>query len=307
MRTVPVFDAHCDTVFRCCMTGEGLLTNEGMVSLEKAERSFGCYSQFFALFGNRKKTNHPTYDQLLSCFRWEVERNSDRICLCRTAAEALDANRQGKSAAFLSVEGADLLNCDPDKLEQVKRDGVFSVHLTWNNANLLSGSSREDSERGLSETGRSFLRKMEELGITVDVSHLSDAGFWDVEELAERPYIASHSNARVVHDHVRNLTDRQIMAIIARDGFVGLNVFRDFVGRGQDLDAVYAHADHILSLGGGRCLGIGGDWDGCDPIDSLSSIDRLCDLYEYFLQRGLTEALLNDIFYNNLMRVVSVS
>lgn len=301
-----VFDAHADTISRCLETGEGLYRNEGMLSLKQTGSAFGCYCQFFALWSNTKWENHATYDQLLSCFRAQMRANSSCIVQCRTGAEAKCANQMGKAAAFLTVEGADLLYCDLNRLKQAAADGVVAINLTWNNANAISGSSREEPERGLSPLGRRFVRKMEELGILVDVSHLSEPGFWDVAEQATRPILASHSNAKSVCDHPRNLTDEQITAIIKSQGVIGLNFYRGFIGGKEDFDAVRAHLDHILGLGGACHVGLGGDWDGCDTIGALPHIVCLENLYEYFLRHNYSETILRDLFYHNMMRVVSV-
>ena len=145
---------------------------------------------------------------------------------------------------------------------------------------------------------------MEELRILVDVSHLSEAGFWDVAEIASRPFIASHSNAKSVWNHTRNLTNEQITAIIGNQGVIGLNFYEGFVGGSRDLDMVRAHLDRILELGGARNVALGGDWDGCDLIADLPAIDSLPRLYEYLLLHGYDEAVVQDLFYNNLMRVV---
>ena len=202
------------------------------------------------------------------------------------------------------MEGAELLDCDPDRLPQAARDGVVAINLTWNHANALSGAHADQPERGLSEIGRRFVEKMEELRILVDVSHLSEAGFWDVAEIASRPFIASHSNAKSVWNHTRNLTNEQITAIIGNQGVIGLNFYEGFVGGSRDLDMVRAHLDRILELGGARNVALGGDWDGCDLIADLPAIDSLPRLYEYLLLHGYDEAVVQDLFYNNLMRVV---
>lgn len=139
----------------------------------------------------------------------------------------------------------------------------------------------------------------------MDVSHLSEAGFWDLAELARRPFIASHSNAKSVRDHTRNLTDGQINAIIKNQGVIGLNFYEDFVGGGRDFDALRAHLDRILGLGGAAHVALGGDWDGCDTIPALPSIDRIGDFYDYLLYHGYHETVVRNLFYNNLMRVVS--
>ena len=175
---------------------------------------------------------------------------------------------------------------------------------SWNHANALSGAHAEEPERGLSTQGRRFVEKMEQLHILVDVSHLSEAGFWDVAEMAARPFIASHSNAKSVWDHTRNLTNEQITAIIENQGVIGLNFYEGFVGGSLDLDMVRAHLDRILELGGAKNAALGGDWDGCDTIPSLPAIDSLPRLYEHLLRRGYAETVVQDLFYNNLMRVV---
>lgn len=311
MEGISVFDAHCDTISRCWREYEGLDRNTGMLSLERTAK-FGRYCQFFALWTADGYTGYPSggdsveraYHALLRCFKGQMARNADRIVQCRTAGEAEQANRQGKAAAFLTVEGGELLGCDPGRLEQAAKDGVKAINLTWNHANALSGSSREEPERGLSPLGREFVSKMEDLRILVDVSHLSEAGFWDVAELARRPFIASHSNAKSVWDHTRNLTDGQINAIIKNQGVIGLNFYEDFVGGSRDLDMVRAHLDHILALGGGASAALGGDWDGCDTIRDLPAIDSLSRLYEHLLRHGYSETVVQDLFYNNLMRVV---
>lgn len=288
-------------------SGEPLGRNNGAVSLDCTNQSFEHYCQFFALFENFARPGHATYEDLHRCFLREMDRYAGLITHCRTRCEAIEANRNGKAAAFLSVEGAELLDCSLLKLEQAASDGVISINLTWNHANLISGSCREESERGLSDLGRQFVRRMDELDILVDVSHLSDAGFWDVAEMTEKPFIASHSNARTVHDHARNLTNDQITAIIGHNGIIGLNFFRDFIGLGCNLDAIRAHLDHILDLGGEKCVALGGDWDGCFTIDELPRITALTDLYDHLMKKGYDRSFLNDFYFNNLMRVVRES
>ena len=311
MGPISVFDAHCDTISRCWREYEGLDSNSGAVSLERTA-SFGQYCQFFALWTADGYTGYPSggdsveraYHALLRCFKDQMARNPAKIVQCRTAGEAERANKQGKSAAFLSVEGAELLGCDPGRLDQAAEDGVVAINLTWNHANTLSGSNCDEPERGLSPVGREFVAKMEDLHILVDVSHLSEAGFWDVAEMARRPFIASHSNAKSVWDHTRNLTDGQINAIIKNQGVIGLNFYTEFAGGGRDLDVVRAHLDHILELGGASNAALGGDWDGCDTIADLPAIDSLPRLYEHLLRHGYRETVVQDLFYNNLMRVV---
>ena len=309
MNPICVFDAHCDTISRCYYLHEGLRHNTGDLSLEKTA-CFESYCQFFALWTIKEyvdsdsSTMEETYYKLLRCFKEQMACNSDKIIQCRTARDVECAHRQGKAAAFLTVEGAELLGCDPSRLDEAAAAGVVAINLTWNHANALSGAHAEEPERGLSARGRRFVEKMEQLHILVDVSHLSEAGFWDVAEMAARPFIASHSNAKSVWDHTRNLTNEQITAIIENQGVIGLNFYEGFVGGSLDLDMVRAHLDRILELGGARNVALGGDWDGCDTIPSLPAIDSLPRLYEHLLRCGYAETVVQDLFYNNLMRVV---
>ena len=313
MTPISVFDAHCDTISRCWREYEDIDRNSGMVSLDRAEKAFDRYCQIFALWTAEGYTGYPlggngvenAYRALLRCFKAQMARYSGRIVQCRTTEDVERAHRQGKAAAFLSIEGAELIGCDPARLDEAAAEGVVAINLTWNHANDLSGSSREQPERGLSTLGRKFMAKMEDLHILVDVSHLSEAGFWNVMEQARRPILASHSNAKSVWNHIRNLTDGQITAIIKNQGVIGLNFYKDFVGGSRDLDMLRAHLDHILELGGAANVGLGGDWDGCDVIDALPSIDRLGCFYEHLLRQGYNETVVRDLFYNNLMRIVS--
>ena len=273
MGPISVFDAHCDTISRCWREYEGLARNTGALSLERAA-GFARYCQFFALWTAEGYTGYPigggsvqrAYHALLRCFKEQMARNTDKIVQCRTAEEAEQANRQGKAAAFLTVEGGELLGCDPARLAQAASDGVVAINLTWNRANALSGSHCDQPERGLSPLGRQFVAKMEELHILADVSHLSEAGFWDVAEVARQPIIASHSNVKSVWNHTRNLTDGQITAIIRNQGVVGLNFYKEFVGGSRDLDMLRAHLDRILELGGAANAALGRRSTGNEPL-----------------------------------------
>ncbi len=299
---IPVFDAHCDTIARCLKTGESLANAGGMISLDRTEAAFSQYNQIFALWATGENVEER-YHQLLHCFRDQMETCQGRIRQCRTPEEAEAAHREGLAAAFLSIEGAELIGCDSARLQEAKDAGVVSINLTWNHANALSGSHMDHPEQGLTAQGKAFVQEMRRLGILPDVSHLSEPGFWDVAALGG-PILASHSNAKFVWDHSRNLTDDQITAIIESSGVIGLNFYRDFLGGGMDLDTVRRHLDHILSLGGAKCVALGGDWDGCHTIDDLPTVDALVRLYQYLTEHGYEAELLEDLFAGNLMRLL---
>lgn len=212
---IPLFDAHCDTISRIAnYPGRSLTRNTDQWNLDRLE-AVQEKAQIFALFWDSAVSGAgDAVEYQLRVFQKLCKDEEKRIALCRSGAEACDTIRQGKLAAFLSIEGGELLDCSLDRLRWAYSQGVRIVNLTWNHANVLSGSHNDDFDRGLSERGRAFVLEMERLGMLPDVSHLSDVGFWDVVELTKKPIIASHSSSRDVFFHTRNLTDEQFTAII---------------------------------------------------------------------------------------------
>lgn len=304
-----LFDGHCDTILKCYLEGGGLRRQTGHLDLER-RRGKGRWAQFFATFGSPEdmpgRSLWEVFLEEYALFRSEMDANADLAVFCRTGAEAEAAFAAGKTAAFLSAEGAELLDCDLDKLRLAHRMGVRIVNITWNHPNALSGTNAEEQDRGLSEQGKAFVKTMGELGMLVDVSHLSDPGFWDVMEITDRPVVATHSNSRAVFPHPRNLTDEQFTAIINTNGVAGLNMYAGFLGDDPDFDTVVSHLEHFLALGGENNVSIGGDWDGITSMpQGMSGIQDMEKLYEHLLRRNYSEALLEKVFYSNLMRVVN--
>ena len=322
---IPYFDGHCDTIWRCMQAepveGYGdteperrayfdasreLRSNGGHVDLLRGSL-YGRRAQFFALYDDAAALAKPVWPYLCAMHRWftdQLAANGDLAVLCRTGVEVDEAVSAHKTAALLSIEGADLLDCALPRLEEAARWGVRLLNPVWNNANALSGSCAQDADRGLSQLGRAFLTRMDALGILVDVSHLSDAGFWDVIRLTRRPVTASHSNARAICPHRRNLTDDMFRAIRDTGGVVGLNFYRDFVG-GDRMDDLVAHVEHFLALGGERTLALGGDLDGCEALAAgMTDVTGAAALYDALRLRGYDDGLLEDLFWNNWRRLL---
>ena len=268
IHTIPYFDAHCDTIHRCHTAGTlfrdpelrafydtagDLRRSGGHIDLERAG-GFSRYAQFFALYQSPRLvpegSSMPEQGVLLhQRFLREMEENRERILPCRTGAEVDEAVGQGKAAALLSIEGAELLDCDIRRLDTAYDWGVRLLNPVWNYANRLSGSNAQQPEQGLTAYGRDFLPRMEELSIYVDVSHLSDAGFWDVVRLSRRPVVASHSNSRAICPHRRNLTDDMFRAIRDSGGVAGLNYYQHFVGDDPTMEGLVRHVEHFPRAG----------------------------------------------------------
>ena len=304
---IPYFDAHCDSIGMALGEQDSLRRNKHSVDLERGKK-LGRYAQIFALYDDVDHT--PAEKMWERCcqlhrrFEKELAENSDCIALCRTGEEIDRAVCENRTAALLSIESADLLQCRIDRIETVAGWGTQLMNLTWNHANAISGSNCRESERGLSAHGRDFVRELEAYGIYADVSHLSDAGFWDLVRMARQPIVASHSNARALCPHGRNLTDDMFRAVRDSGGVVGINYYKGFVGGSSDLDALARHIEHFLALDGEKTLCFGSDFDGCSPLaDGITGLESIPGLYVYLRQRGYGEALLEDLFWNNLRRM----
>ena len=311
-----VFDCHCDTAMALLFGGKDLASNDLHISLDRAEK-LGGYAQFFGhftSFGDQPEyRNDPKrmgdsaaelFAAMSSNFLRQVQQHADRVSLCVTAGEAEASLGAGKTAAFLSIEGAEAVSCDPGRLEEAYRLGVRMVSLTWNFENPLAGSCKTGG--GLTAQGREFVRRAQSLGMLVDMSHSSDRAFWDVCDITQGPVIASHSNARALCGHARNLTDDMFREICQTGGFAGINLYADFLGEDRvTLDTVRAHMEHFLNLSGGGHVGLGGDLDGCEDLpEGFGGVDDYAKLYEVLLGAGMPKRTVDDIFYNTVMEVV---
>jgi membrane dipeptidase len=216
-------------------------------------------------------------------------------------------NGNGRIGAMLSLEGADVLNGNLAVLRILFQLGVRSLGITWNHANWAADGIMEPRRGGLTGQGRMLIEECNRLGMILDVSHLSERGFWELDELSVRPYIASHSNAYSICSHPRNLKDDQIHAIIQRSGFIGLTFVPYFTASTKDvtMDQLLVHIDHMCALGGERCIGFGSDFDGIDQwivgLENASHYNRLAEI----LLKHYPEEIVNQILYKNAIEFYS--
>ena len=296
---IPYFDAHCDTLTAVFEHGGGLFENPYQVDFERLCK-FTPAAQVFAVWNG----NYEDKVRLLrlSCVRWRGMAE-----LCSTPEQVISANAAGKIAALLSVEGAENLDCDIEKLRLAReRDGIVMLNLCWNHDNALCGSAM-DSGSGLTPLGREFVRECQRLGVAVDLSHASERAFWDTIEIASKPVIASHSDsAALCSAFPRNLTDSQFRTLAACGGGAGINLCPDFLREGgAGIDDITAHIEHFLALGGEHAVFIGADFDGIDSVpEGISGAQDMGRLYEALLRRNYSEELVRAIFYDNLLEIL---
>ena len=296
---IPYFDAHCDTLSVLHSRGAewSLGANAAQVDIDRLS-AYSPAAQVVAFWGGH-------YEEGLALLRRGLARDG-RAVLCRTAEEVRKANAAGKVAALLSVEGAEILGCSIERLREAReRDGLAMINLCWNSDNALCGAAM-DSGSGLTDAGRAFVRAAQDVGVAVDLSHASERTFWDVLEIAEKPVIASHSNAAALSSEFpRNLTDEQFTALVKCGGGAGLNLCAGFIGLGRDIGACCAHIEHFLALGGEKSLFLGTDFDGIAAVPrGLYGVQDMWKLYEALLERGHSEELVQDIFYGDLLRIL---
>ncbi len=309
-----VFDLHCDTALALLgqdLKPAGMLrSNNGHIDLERAGKLDG-YAQCFAIFtypGFSEGYGRPVtevFDAALENLHRELMKNQDSIVKADTPEQIRKNAQNGKMSAILTLEGPAGIGYDPSRLEHLRKIGLRISTLGWNEQNVLSGSNQTGG--GLTDLGREYVRECQRLGILLDVSHLSDEGFWDVMEMTQAPVIASHSNSRAVCNHPRNLTDEMFRAICETGGTVGINLYSAFLGEGKTtLDTVCDHIFHFLELNPeGNCISLGGDLDGCDSLPAgFTGIDSYNLLAEHMLRRGVGEKTIRNIYWNNAMGVM---
>ena len=309
---VPVFDLHCDTAL--ALLGDSLrecgslYQNEYHVDLNRA-KSLAGYAQCFACFtsDSLKKPVKPVelFEREMITVLREIEKHSDVIRLAYNACDIEKNKAEGCMSAILTIEGPAGFGYDHELLPDLYTVGFRMTTLGWNDSNPLVGS--HSTGGGLQPQGKEYLKKAQSLGMIVDVSHISDEGFWDVMDITSAPVIASHSNSRAICGHTRNLTDDMFLQICKCDGLVGINLYKDFIGKNGDLDALCDHILHFLELDpDGKHIALGGDMDGCsDLCDGINGIQDYPTLAQQLLLRGVGENMIYDIFWNNAIGVMN--
>ena len=202
----------------------------------------------------------------------------------------------------MTVEGGSAVAGDLKNIHHLRENGVRVMTLTWNGSNEIGSGVMSGDKFGLTPFGKLAVKEMEKEGIVIDVSHASEALFYDVAENTARPFIATHSNSKELCRHPRNLTDDQFRIICSRGGLVGLNYFKAFLNDDPakaDIEDLFAHAEHFLSLGGADVIAMGSDFDGSDMPHGITGLESVEDIANVFLRHNLPEALVDKIFFEN--------
>lgn len=310
-KDIKFIDFHCDTLSRLLKNSkENIFKNKGHIDITRLKDS-NYLLQCFACYVNLGKPsiNQSHYEDVLAMIEllkesrgqnqtneYEViEKNKDIV-------KVKDDNRLG---CLLAVEEGGIVENDLKRLDELYRKGIRMITLTWNYENCIGYPNKDFTyqNNGLKEFGIEMVKYMDDLGIIIDVSHLSDGGFWDVVKYSKRPFVASHSNARTIRNHPRNLTDEMILAMKERGCVIGLNYYGPFLQKNglSTLESICKHMEHIIKIGGDEILCLGSDFDGFNDVLSLKGCEDMHLLPEAMRKYGFSEETIKNVCYKNAL------
>lgn len=310
------FDAHADVwcdVTRRRLAGETqVFRNHHLQRFRKG----GVEGGIFAIWVD------PPFDadcaartrQIMACARAEIAESAD-FRIIRSCEEIPQAKREGKLYVLIGAEGLAAIGGDPAGIDRYYEFGVRHATLTWNEANALGAGALSGCSDGLTDAGKKTVHRIQEKGILLDVSHLNESGFRDVARISDRPFVASHSNARALCDVPRNLTDDQLRAIRDSGGVVGLNAFHGFIDwdpAGQTVERLAQHAAHMIDVIGIDHVGCGFDF--CEYLEppaereeatrGLRDCSEIPNLFACFTKMGMSLENQKKIARENFLRVL---
>lgn len=306
-------DCHCDTMTKLYHAQESLYENTGHFDVRRFIHNGGGL-QFMAIYlpTALQYTGGIKYVlQVLDYFEQQLTLLRKYHCepIVVLSAKDLQNLGDGKPGMLLAVEDGGALEGSLEILRIFYRLGIRCMTLTWNHRNQLGDGVGECfTAGGLTGFGKNVVAEMNRLGMVVDVSHLSEAGFWDVVSSTNKPIMATHSNAYAVCNVPRNLQDDQIRAIAQLQGVIGINFYAEFLHNdpeAADFDAIYRHVDYILNLVGDDCIAFGSDFDGISSVplgmDGIESMPALID----YLAAKYSAVTVEKISYKNAVRVLT--
>ncbi len=320
-------DMHCDTLAEGIKHKKETITEleNTMVDIKRLQKS-GVAAQFFAMFVPQRNVPEwygleemPQAEVLLEMmyqvFQKTLQENEDCLGFAGSYEELQENLRREKISAFLTMENGYPVNGKMENLERFHKMGVRLMTLTWNDPNCFGwnhSAEREQMEMGLTPFGKEAISYMNELGIIIDVSHLSDGGFYDVAELSKKPFVASHSNCRSLSPNTRNLTDDMIRLLAEKGGVAGINfeptfLNQDITDKKSRVIRMCDHVEHFIKIGGTECVGIGTDFDGISGEFEISDCRKMELFFHELQKRHISAEVIDKIAFGNVARVIKES
>lgn len=308
-----VIDTHSDFIWKVFDKGVDFKNETNSIQSDLPRlKAGGVDVQVFAVWipmSQVKRSYSFTISQI-DKLREIAAENSSEFELAKTYDDIIRITNEKKVCGLIGIEGGTAVEKNIDNINSFSDAGVRYIGLTWNNSNSIATSARDATERGkkggLTEFGFEVVKRMNETGIIVDVSHLSEAAFWDVIETSTMPVIASHSDCYSINPHYRNLTDEQIKAIAEKDGYIGINFYDKFLDKNSNatIENVVEHIDYIKNLVGVDYIGLGADFDGgISPPAELKDASCYPELTKRLVEKGYTNDDIRKILGLNFLRV----
>ena len=313
-------DLHCDTLTDWIDRGEvrGLYDlPDKMLDLKRLHEA-GAVAECFAVFfppreeNGRGLSDEEIFNRSRRILHEAARQHSDIFALAGNAAEVRANYAAGKVSGLLTIEDARAVEGQMERLDYFYEQGVRCMALVWNFGSINrsncfgSPNSPELQHTGLTPFGREAVGYMQELGMLVDVSHLSDGGFWDVVACTDKPFVASHSNCRAVCPLLRNLSDEMIRALADRGGVSGVNFCPDLTRLGASHATAEELAEqvlHFVQVGGEDCVALGTDFDGIGGTVEVCDPTKLELLFDALTRRGMTPRQLDKLAWGNALRL----
>ena len=303
-----LIDAHNDTPYRMYFEGGKLFENNfhNNICKQKGFRTLLFYAVFMDP-EKRKDFSSPRsyFDALYNHFVKELKENEEHIDWVTDAKSFTQSIRQ---QAILTVEGGSLVD-SLEMIDYLHTKRIKIVTLTWNDSNLLGTSAMSGDEGGLTVFGKQVVEKMNALGMIADLSHASDETFWDVMNITQKPVLVSHSNARSLCNHPRNITDEMFLSLCENGGVLGINFYPPFLENNPqqaNLESIFKHIEHFLDIGGENHIGFGSDFDGVDALPKgITDFSSYSVILEEMNRRNYPKELIEKLCYKNMMRLLS--
>ena len=297
-------DLHCDTITELALRPErgNLAKNNCEIDISKLQKG-QCFIQDFAIWYDQKNEEAPWdyFQKLLAVYQREIAAN-DCMHPILKASDIDLCEKNEKIGAMLSIEGGEVIGGSLEKLQEAYDAGVRLMTLTWNYANELAfPNGMEGPDKGITPVGWEVIEAMNRMGMIVDTSHLNDVGTEQILKSHALPPVASHSDARAITGHQRNLTDPLIRLFADKGGLIGLNFSNHFTGDSEitKVENIVRHAQHIRDIGGDDVLAIGTDFDGIQPTLEIEDASQMDKLAVGLSKRGFTDDEIEKIFYLN--------
>ena len=304
-----MIDLHCDTIMQLLDHPDSgdLYRNTWKIDIEKLQKAHSKV-QDFALFINLGETNDPygRYEEMRNLCTSQIHLYGEHIQHVLSYQDVESVYKSGKIGALMSIEEGGVLGGDLDKLKQAYQDGVRLITLTWNYPNGLGEPHCGEQHKKLTPKGIEFVEAMQDLGIIVDCSHLNDAGTEQLGDILDVPFVASHSNAREVTAHTRNLPDNLIKLIANKGGVIGLNFAQAFLGISpmSRIEDIVKHGLYLINKGGEDVIALGTDFDGIKPNTEIKDTSEMYRLYDAFKEAGLSVEQCEKLFWKNADRLL---